>query len=176
MKDKSLIELGTCSKPHGIKGGFSFNLYNTEDSVLQNGKSVLLFPSDDSSSLPENGQEYIIEKINFGNKVITYLVGISDRNIVEDMIPFLIMFPKSNLPELNDGEFYIEDIIGFEAYDFKNDKCIGKIIDFYETKAQTVLVIKTDTKNVDIPFVDNFVKEIDLENKKAFVIMPIMVS
>ncbi|OUR94884.1 16S rRNA processing protein RimM [Halobacteriovorax marinus] len=165
MKKNELIELGVCGKPHGIKGGFTFVLNNAEDSVLANGSEITLFPSSKASSIEEGGEDFHIKSIAFGNKVIVYLKEVSDRNLVESMIPFTIKMSRENFPEAEEGEFYYSDLIGLEVRDVTTSEVVGKVSDFYDNTAQVVLVIKSPGKEVlELPFVENFFPEVDIEN------------
>lgn len=161
-----LVEVGFCSKPHGIKGAFHFVLGNTEDSILENGMEIFLFPSKEKSELSKSGERFTIERITFGHKVMAYLSGINDRNIVEKMLPFTIKVPRSIFPEVDDNEIYITDIIGCIAFNVDNGEEVGKVFDYYDNGAQLVLKINSKSGVVETPFVDQFVPEVDLDNKK----------
>ena len=99
MEEKDLVELGSATKPHGIKGGFQFNLFNTVESVLKKNEVISIFPKSPASTIAKEGLEIKIENIHFGNKVICYLEDITDRNIVEEMLPFTIYYPREKFPE-----------------------------------------------------------------------------
>jgi 16S rRNA processing protein RimM len=175
MNSDSLVILGVCNKPHGIRGGFSFLLENSQDSVLSKGMRVYLFPKTPASSIDKDGEEFIIEKINFGNKTIAYLKGISDRNIVEAMLPFEIKLPREEFPETQDDEYYISDLIGLEVYEHGSNELIGKVSKYYDNSVQTILTIRGKNGSFDIPFVENFVPEVDLEDGKIWVVVPRMI-
>ncbi len=161
INNEEYIELGRCSKPHGIKGAFALHLYNPEDSTLQKGSKVYLIPKE-GSKLQAEGQEFEISQISFGNKVITFFKEVNDRNKVEEILPFDIYFKKSDLPEIGEDEFYLDDLIGLSVIDAKTDLKIGKISSFYDNTAQIILEIRGD-QNIEIPMIDNFVVETNIE-------------
>jgi len=169
--EKKLIELGTCKKPHGIKGGFSFALYNMEESILRDGIVITLLPLDKSSSVDPKGQKIAIKSISFGNKVTAYFDGINDRNLVEEMIPFSIWIERDMFPVLDEDEFYIEDLVGLEVFDSASGKKIGKVSSHYDNGMQTILVITGD-KKIELPLVENFFPVIDIENKRIEINIP----
>ncbi len=162
---ENLIELGRCHKPHGIKGAFHFVLENVEESVLEKGMEITIFPFDEGSSVEPSGQVMAISKIQFGNKVICYLEGVNDRNTVEAMIPFTIKVDRSVLPELEEGEFYISDVIGAKVIEHTTDKEIGTVIGSSDNGMQTILQIRLESGTLEIPWVDHFVPEVDVANK-----------
>lgn len=176
MKKSENIHIGHCTTPHGIKGEFSFVLYNPEDSVLHDGVMVSLLPRSSSSSLPQDGKEFKIKKINFGNKTIVTLEGVSDRNSVEAMVPFDIYFARENFPETEDDEYYLNDLLGLEVFDFHSKNFIGRVMDFYENGVQVILKIKTDKEILEILFIEQYVPEVDIENGRMEVIVPVMIE
>ena len=172
MKKSENIHIGHCTTPHGIKGEFSFVLYNSEDSVLFDGAIISLLPRSTSSSVPQDGKEFKIKKINIGNKAIVILEGVSDRNTVEAMVPFDIYFDRSNFPEIEENEYYLNDLLGLEVFDFISKKAIGRVMDFYENGVQVVLKIKTENEIIELLFIDQYVPEVDIDNGRIEVIIP----
>ncbi len=171
MSEKKFVELGVCKSPHGVKGGFTFFLHNPEDSILENGAEVLLVPIDKKSSLPSEGKVFKISQISFGNKVIVYFDGISDRNDVEAMIPFSVQISRDEFPEAADGEFYLVDIIGAPVFNHQNGNKIGVIDSFYENGLQLIAVVRGE-ESYELPFIDAFFPVIDVENKRVEMNIP----
>jgi len=176
MKKSDNIHIGHCTTPHGIKGEFSFVLYNQEDSVLHDGAIVSLLPRSPSSSIPQDGRDFKIKKISFGNKTIVTLDGVNDRNLVEGMVPFDIYFDRANFPETEEDEYYLNDLLGLEVFDFITKKSIGRVMDFYENGVQIVLKIKTEKGIIDLLFIEQYVPEVDIDNGRIEVIIPEMIE
>ena len=176
MKKSDNIHIGHCTTPHGIKGEFSFVLYNTEESVLSDGAIVSLTPRSTSSSIPQDGKEFKISKISFGNKTIVTLDGVTDRNIVEAMVPFDIYFARENFPETDEDEYYLNDLLGLEVFDFISKKSIGRVMDFYENGVQVILKIKTENEILEILFIDQYVPEVDIDNGRIEIVIPEMIE
>jgi 16S rRNA processing protein RimM len=108
---------------------------------------------------------FTIKSISFGNKVITYLEEVTDRNKVEEMIPFTIKASRDLFPEVNEDEFYLVDLIDLEARHFETGEVLGKVKDYYDNTVQTVIVIKAAGKEViELPLIEQFFPEIDIEN------------
>lgn len=176
MKKSGDIHIGHCTTPHGIKGEFSFVLYNPEDSVLHDGAVISLLPRSEASSVPQDGKEFKIQKISIGNKAIVRLDGVSDRNTVEAMVPFDIYFARENFPETDPDEYYLNDLLGLVVFDFITKKELGRVIDFYENGAQVILKIKTENEFLEILFIEQYVPEVDIENGRIEVIVPMMIE
>lgn len=173
---KTNVHIGHCTSPHGIKGEFSFVLYNPEDSILDNGSTVTLTPRGAGSSVPQDGKEFAIKKISFGNKTIVSLEGIDNRNIVEEMIPFDVYVSREDFPETEDDEYYINDLLGLEVYHYYTKNLIGRVMDFYENGAQVVLKIKTDKEIIEVLFMNQYVPVVDIDQNRLEIIPPILVE
>ncbi len=169
-----LIELGNCKKPHGVKGAFSFFLINQKDSSLKKGSFVTLIPLNSASSIDPNGQEFEISSIGHGNKTIVTLKGVDNRNLVEAMIPFSIHIKRSELPELDDDNYYLSDLIGLKAID-EDGKSIGTVIEMGTNGVQEILRIKGESGVLEILLVDHFVKEINWDEGTIIVVVPELV-
>jgi len=171
--DNQLIEIGYCSKPHGIKGGFVFHLYSGNESILREKSNVTLFPHNERSSVDIKGEKHAIESISYGNKVIVYLNNLSGRDIVESMIPFSIKISRSEFPNVDDDEYYVSDLIGLKVINHHTKKEIGIIDKFYDNGVQIVFVIKClNNEKIEIPFIDHFFPVVDCEKGIVEIIVP----
>jgi 16S rRNA processing protein RimM len=171
MESKKLIEIASSRKPHGIKGALSLHLYNDESRTLKEGLEIILRPMGEESSL-DYDEVYKVKSISYGNKPFVYLYGVDDRNIVEDILPVSIHIKECDLPLKEEGEFYLYELIGLDVVNEKG-KAVGVIDGHFDNGAQPVLKIKLNNGGIlELPFVDNFFPEIDLENKKVVMITP----
>lgn len=171
-KESKLIEMGACTKPHGIRGAFSFILSNQEDSCLKKGTTVTLFPKGSGSSIPKEGQDFTISQIQFGNKVIVFLKDIDNRNVTEAMIPFTVMVDRSAFPEASESEFYLNDLIGLRVSNHETGEEVGILEDFYDNTVQIVLIIKGRGEQIEVPFLDQFVPEVDIDAGTMSIVVP----
>ena len=171
--EKSLINLGKCIKPHGVKGGMVFDLINRESSILRSGFRIKLHPKSDGSSISSDGLEQVIRSISFGNKVIVYLEGINSRNEIEELIPFEVCVERKDFPNLPDDEYYLSDLIGFYVYD-KNGEQIGEVLSIGSNGVQNILNVgkKGEKDFFEILIIDNFIHNIDFLRKKIIASRP----
>ena len=73
-----------------------------------------------------------------------------------------------NRDDLEIDGFINEDLIGFHVYD--NEELIGTLNEIINNGAHDILVIESDKeKKVMIPFVDEYIKIVDLDNKKIII-------
>lgn len=66
---------------------------------------------------------------------------------------------------LKKDQYFYSDLVGLEAY-FDNGDHIGKVIKIEEYNKYATLRIKTSSKDVLVPFINAFIGDVDLENKK----------
>jgi len=166
------IEMGSCTKAHGLKGDFIFNLHNTIDSSVKVGVKLLLKPFTDTSSVDPKGETFEVENIRFGNKVIARLMGVDSRNQVDAMMPFTIFISRVDFKEIADGEVYLSDLVGIGVFD-SEDARVGVVLNFYDNGAQPVLVIELlDGNKIELPFVEAFFPDVNMDEEKITMINP----
>lgn len=105
------------------------------------------------------------------NMVILKIAGMDDRNAAEDAKGREIFITEDDLPELEEGEFYIRDLIGMAV--IEGDTVLGKVKDVIQNTAQDVFEVERENgKQLLIPRVDEFVLDIDLDTREIKVSLP----
>ena len=80
--------------------------------------------------------------------------------------------PISGFVEANDDEVFLSDLLGLTVVNESKEE-IGIIENYYDHGAQPVLVIKMNIgDNVELPFVEAFFPEVDIENSTIVMIDP----
>lgn len=78
--------------------------------------------------------------------------------------------PKEEIYRLPEGRFYIHDLIGCQVFDHESGGLIGEIVSVETYPANDVYGIKTtEGKDVLFPAVEEFVREIDIVNRKVII-------
>lgn len=70
---------------------------------------------------------------------------------------------------ISDDEHFLSETIGMEVIDVSNGMCIGKIEEIYETAAHNIFVARNKNYETMIPDVDEFILNIDYEERKIYV-------
>ena len=93
--------------------------------------------------------------------------GVNTRNNAEKLKNYKILVKASKLPQLNEEEFHLLELINLQVKILENEelKIIGKIIGLQNEK-NNLLVIELfeDQKEVLVPFVNEIVPLIDIKN------------
>lgn len=174
MNKEELVKLAYVAHPHGIKGEAEVRLVNPnpDESILDDGMKVWLFPSSAKSKIQPQGEQWNIVKIRFGNKVICQLEGIKDRTHLESLIPFEIYLAREEFPEPEDDEVYLIDMIDMTAVS-ETGETLGKVESFSDNGMQYLLNIRMNSGEVmTLPFVDAFFPDVDVERKQVVMILP----
>ena len=146
-----LIYIGKVVNTHGIKGEIRIiSDFKFKENVFKVGNKLLI-----------NNDEVIISNYRKHKcyDMIT-LVGINDIN---DVLKYKNESVYINRKDLVYDGYLDQDIIGLSVYD--KEKYMGKVIDIYKTKANDILVIENKKRHM-VPYIDEFVKNIDIENKR----------
>ena len=82
------------------------------------------------------------------------------------------MAESVDLPPLKKDQYYVSDLLGFEAYD-EAANLIGILKDIIETGSNDVFVIASaEGKETLVPALKVNIKHIDVLNKRISVILP----
>jgi 16S rRNA processing protein RimM len=119
---------------------------------------------------------HIIESARPHKKIVLVsLKGISAVDSAERFIGSELFLEKESLPELEEGTYYWDDIIGLSVYT-KENRFIGIVTSVISTGSNDVYAVKCPDENKDkevlIPAIESVVLKIDLQNKKMSVELP----
>ena len=95
--------------------------------------------------------------------------GYSDINEIIRYKGLYVYIKKEDL-KLDNNEYLDSDLINLDVY--VNNEVVGVITDIRDSGHNKFLVIKTSDKDVFVPMQDEFIKEVNLDEKKI-VIEPI---
>ncbi|MCY1450430.1 Ribosome maturation factor RimM [compost metagenome] len=101
-----------------------------------------------------------------GNVLVAKLKGLDDREVARTYADFEILVPRSELPELSEGEFYWSQLEGLKVID-QSGQLLGIIDHLLETGANDVMVVKPCAGSLDererlLPYTEQCVLAVDL--------------
>ena len=112
-----------------------------------------------------NNEKMEIEKLRFKKNIaIIKLKGIDDINKIEQFKGDIITINEEDIPELPEGEYYKEDLIGLDVYTDEG-KLLGKLDDVFNTGANDIYQVG----KILLPVIPDVVKEIDINNNRITV-------
>lgn len=150
IKQDDLIEIGYVKRPHGFKGGIQFSL--NKEIALDKGDFV--FIKLDGQLIP-----YPITQISLSDQPVVNLRFIDDHEQAQSLVGHTVYVEGvENLDEQ-------WQLLGYTLTDESLGE-IGIIEDVQEFPSQWMLVVQYRGEEVLVPFVEDFILEIDTENKQ----------
>ena len=163
MQDSDVIIIGVVGRAFGIKGwvkinSFSFPLENIFT------YSPLLLKTNNLTQTVEI-EHYEIHNAN----LVAKFIGINDRNAAELITNSEIIIKKEQLESISDeDEYYWNNLTGLKIVNTKGIY-LGIVVTIFNNKATDILVIKDNEKERMIPFIKQYILNIDLEKKEILV-------
>ena len=160
MADVKQKHIGKVMDAHGIRGDVQCIVFSGDVSWLDKVETINL-----------HHEDFKIKKIKaFKKGFIASLEGFDNRNKAEEYIGAELRVPE-DLFVSEDGEaLFLNEILGFITYNGEVE--IGQISGFSFNGLQDLLVIKKKEKEIESPFVKDFVTHIDYEKKQIHMKLP----
>jgi 16S rRNA processing protein RimM len=82
-----------------------------------------------------------------------------------------VVYMDREMDTLEEGEYYIQDLIGLEVFDAETGERYGTVTDYLETGANGVYVLNfRDGTEQMVPAIPDVVKLVDVENNRLEII------
>ena len=162
-------QLGYILKTHGLRGHVAAHFDVDDPAAYLKLKTVYL-------ALPGAPAKLVghpIEKLQLqpGARVLLKLRGIDRIEEAEPLRGAQLYLPLTELPKLEDDQFYFHDVIGFAVVD-STLGVLGTVENFYELPQQDMLAMRYQGQEVLIPVVDELVSHADHAKKEIYVNLP----
>ena len=159
------FNVGKIVNTHGIKGEVRvISRTDFAEDRYQVGNTLYLF-RENQEPLELTIASHRVHK-NFN--LLTF-EGYPNVNYVEAFRDGILKITESQLTDLDEGEFYFHEIIGCVVYTDEGEE-IGPIREILAPGANDVWVVKGPLgKDVLIPYIEQIVKEVDIENQKVII-------
>lgn len=163
-----LVQVGYVSGAYGLQGWVRVTAFSSTADALLNAKTWWL----DKPVLHDI--DVMQAKMHSGD-VVVQLMGIAGRDAAEALKGTAVQIQRSHFPALSDGEFYWVDLIGLAVVNLQGES-IGIVHDMMDNGAHPILRVlpaaaapSDQATEILIPFVDQFVKTVDQQEKKVVV-------
>ena len=161
---KDEIMIGKIVGAYGIKGEVKVkpesDIFDRQIKVLD---SVLVYIGTTRETL--NIESFRFYKDMF----LIKFKEITNRTDAESIVGGEIWIRKEQQVPLEEGEYYFSDLVGCEVKT-ESGRTIGTVSSVLEQPASYILEVKgKNGKEILVPFIDEFVKEVDVKGKKIVV-------
>lgn len=154
--EKQLL-IGQITKPQGVRGEVKVKPYTDSAEDFIGLKRIFI-----------DGTEYKILSVRCApDAVFLNLRGVADRNAAELLRGKELVIPRDEAPELEEGVYYIADILGSEVVT-EEGEVLGKLTDVKQASTD-IYTIEKDGKEILFPVADGVVLSVDPENMRVIV-------
>lgn len=149
------ILLGRITRPHGIRGEVKIHPYPGRPENFLHYREISIGPEDNGERIP-----YTIEQSRLqGDSVLLRLRGCTDRDQAGALAGMAVWLRRCDLPEPDEDEFYVIDLIGRRAI-IDDNLVVGEITGILETGAHDILTVTGDGREYLIPLRSEFIVSI----------------
>jgi len=159
------ILIGKVTSPVGLKGEVRVYNYSDRIQVWEETEEIIV------GDRPRSVEKMREQK----NMLVIKFSGIDSREDAEAIRNAELFVTEDDLPQLEEGEIYIRDLIGMEVVEAPDPegKLIGKVEEVIDNEFQDILKVRTpDGKEVMIPAVEPILVEVDEEKGTILADLP----
>lgn len=156
-----LVVIGKIVSVHGVRGDVKVYSFTDPIDNLLGYRRWTLRRGDEVKQI-----ELIKGRLQ-GKILVATLKGLDDREVARTYADFEICVPRSELPDLDDGEYYWYQLLGLKVFN-QAAQLLGVVDHLLETGANDVLVVQPCAGSLDdrerlLPYTDQCVLKIALE-------------
>ena len=161
MKEK--LEVGQIVNTFGIKGFVKIYPYVDDIQRFDDLKNVYIKSKNINQKLE-------IEQVKYQkNMVLVKFKGIETVEQAEKLRNAYVEIDRKDAIKLEEGQYFIADLLGLEVFLDTGEK-LGILDDIFNTGSKDIYVVKNELgKQFLLPYIDEVIKKIDLENGKITV-------
>jgi len=166
IKKEELFPIGQITKPHGVNGEMAFS-FTTDVFDTEN---VPFFVIEMQGIMVP----FFIDEYRFKSNetALLKLEGINSDEQARAFSGLTLYLPKQYLEQVEDTEIELDYFVGFTLID-SNSGEIGIIAEVDQTTENALFVIPTANDELLIPVGEDYIVEIDHENKRIIVDLPL---
>lgn len=154
MKKNSYIECGKIINTHGCHGGVKLESWCNTPEVLASLKILYLLSGGNYTG------HRVLRASVFRQFVVAELEGIADMDAALALKNTIVYARRSDIP-LDEGEYFIADLIGLPVRDASTGKLYGTLKETINRGASDIYVVDTPDGDRMIPAVPEFIRSID---------------
>lgn len=163
------VRVGRLTKAHGLKGGLKIELYTDapERRFVPGATFSLQVPSES----PWSGKTLEMLELRWLNgQPVGFFVGVTNRTVAESLARAILWFePGESEPEEN--AWFDFELVGLTV--FRDGIAVGVVAAVEHLPSQDLLVVRTESADVLVPFVAAIVPRVDVAAGRIDVTPPI---
>jgi 16S rRNA processing protein RimM len=162
------VAVGRVLRPHGVRGEVVVQVLSDVPDRLAPGSRVKA-SWEGKPSRP--ARELLVETYRpHKTGAVVRFAGAEDRDRAEELRDALLDVDRSEVPDAPEGTYYWYQLLGCRCWADGED--LGEVTDLVEDGGGLLLVVSKDGRHVPIPFVQSFLKEVDVERGRIELDLP----
>ena len=159
MRKKDCFYLGKVAKKYSFKGEVLVYLDTDEPELYTELESM--FVEINGHLVP-----FFIERSSLHREKFlrTQFEDMDSEEIADTIVGKDVYLPLTMLPKLEGNKFYYHEVVGFDAIDRRLGN-FGTILRISDNGVQALFEVQKDDAVILIPLIDEFIKEVNRENK-----------
>jgi len=155
---RPILEVGYVARVHGLSGELAVRTFDPDSEAVGTVRRLVL-----RLRSGEEREMEIARTRRAADATLVSLDGITSRSAAEPFRGATVFVHREELPPPREGEWFQGDLVGLEARTPEGTP-LGRVTEIWNTGPVPNLVIEgTGAEPLVVPFVDEFVPEVDVE-------------
>ncbi|WP_448005005.1 ribosome maturation factor RimM [Agromyces bauzanensis] len=166
---RTQLRVGRLTKAHGLKGALKLELYtdDPERRFVPGAEFSLQVPADS----PWHGKHLKLRELRWYNgHPVGFFEGVDDRTAAESLVKAILWVDHVDQEAPEPDAWYDHQLVGLTV--LRDGEKVGEITHVDHLPAQDLLIVKTRSGEVMVPFVSEIVPEVDLDAGTVIVTPP----
>jgi 16S rRNA processing protein RimM len=163
--DPDTLLVGKLGRPHGLAGEVVLHAYNTQGTGLDGVAAVIL-------ELDGKRSERTVRAARrTAAGWLLHLGGVDSREAAAALTHAEVRVPRSALPPLGAGEYFVEDVVGCSVV-LEDGRAVGVVDSVFWNGAHDVMVVVgegTPAPERLVPLVPTFVRDVDAAGRRLVI-------
>lgn len=151
----------------GLRGAVKASIRTDFPERFERLQEAWLLPSGALPDAPRTAYKVLSARVQNEKQVVIRFEGLTKIEQAQELRGYTVSVPRGDVVPLPEGEYYLFQLIGLKVYSEKGEY-VGEVINVLEYPANDVYEVKgpLSPNPVLIPAVEDFIREIDLENQR----------
>lgn len=159
------VAVGRVLRPHGVRGEVVVEVLSDVPGRLAPGRRL----SASWAGKPARTVTVETYRVHKTGALVRF-AGSEDRDQAEELRDALLEVDRSEVPAAPEGTYYWYQLLGCRCWVDGED--LGEVTDLVEDGGGLLLVVSKEGRQVPIPFVQSFLKEVDVESGRIELDLP----
>ena len=177
------VSLARIRRTQGRKGEVFADIFTDFPEKFAERRRLWLLPdtpvTGDDASVPAREVELVHHWLHKGGIVLQF-AGVDSISAAEKLAGMIVAIPQSERAVLDEGDFYIGDLIGCTLFDVAGAEpvVVGEIEDVDRSAGPVAMLVvmapnrRSGNDEILIPFAKDYLRRVDVEGKRVEMALP----